>query len=987
MVRSSAIVAAAVAFVVTAVARAQQVGSLRGTASDKDFGSPIAGVLVQLVETGQKVESTDQGTFVFPQVRPGKYTLVASKDGYLRVVRPDVLVDPGQLAEVRLELAGDFTELEEFVVQDSLQLGSGTELALLDIRTESAALMDSVSTDLMSKAGASDAAAGLRLVAGASTQNGKSAVIRGLPDRYVSSQINGVLLPSSDKDKRQVELDQIPADVIQSLQVSKTFTPDQQGNASGGAVNVVLKGVPDEPLFLRWKVSTAYNSQYTGRGDFLTYGDGGVRTFGKKGRDRSVQPLGENWDGAVGVSSESAPLEFKGALSGGFSFDVGKGWRAGGFFNAFYDRDNQAFEGVDDSYWALRAGDPLSPQYNQGIPGSGEFNTALFDIRQTRQSAQWGGLSTFGIQNDNHAINIAWLRTQTAEDTTTLAEDTRGKAYFYPGYNPGDPGSPGYDEILGAPWLRLQTLSYVERTTETLQLTGRHRLPLYAKKHAELDWTLAQSGAERDQPDRRQFAAAWIPNASLPSGASVPRYQQYKPAAQALLGNLQRIYEHIDETSEEIVGNLKIPFDIWGKREAFLKIGGFRDDVERSFNQDTYSNFGQPSSSYQGEWDEIDWSQVWAFQSQPISDGRDFSGQVDVDYEGDQVITASYAMLDLPLVERMRLVFGARYETTRIRIVNTPEENAVWIPPGNFGTAIFLPGAADVDFAQYDLLPAAALSYDLVDGLTLRAAYSETIARQTFKELTPVFQQEFLGGPVFVGNPELDMSSLRNMDLRADWSPYDGGLLSASWFHKDVVNPIEYVEKLGTYTFTTAVNFPRGTLKGIELETRQSLGHFWGPLEGFGLGANGTWLEHSVRLPEAELLAFEELQGFRQAPTRDMTNAPDYLYNLYATYDVPWTGTSLGIFYNVTGDTLIQGPGPSESFFVPATYETRYETLNASLMQPLGRGVRLTIGARNLTNALRRQVYRSEFIDDDVTRRTFTEGVEWSITVGGEITF
>jgi hypothetical protein len=56
-------------------------------------------------------------------------------------------------------------------------------------------------------------------------------------------------------------------------------------------------------------------------------------------------------------------------------------------------------------------------------------------------------------------------------------------------------------------------------------------------------------------------------------------------------------------------------------------------------------------------------------------------------------------------------------------------------------------------------------------------------------------------------------------------------------------------------------------------------------------------------------------------------------------------------------------------------------------MQPLGRGVRLTIGARNLTNALRRQVYRSEFIDDDVTRRTFTEGVEWSITVGGEITF
>jgi hypothetical protein len=977
VVRPSAILAVAVAFAMTAGIRAQQTGSLRGSAFDKDFEAPLAGVVVQIVETGQQVESTDQGTFVFPQVRPGKYTLVASKDGYLRVVRPDVLVAAGQLAEVRLELAGDFTELEEFVVQDSLQAGSSTELALLDIRTESVALMDSVSTDLMSKAGASDAAAGLRLVAGASTQNGKSAVIRGLPDRYVSSQINSVLLPSADKDKRQVELDQIPADVIQSLQVSKTFTPDQQGNASGGAVNVVLKGVPDEPLFLRWKVGTAYNSQYTGRSDFLTYGDGGVRAFGKKGRDRSVQPLGETWEGAVGVGTENAPLEFKGSVSGGFSFDVGKGWRAGGFFNVFYDRDNQAIKGVDDSYWALKAGDPLSPQYNQGNPQSGEWYTALFDLQQTRQSAQWGGLSTVGVQNEDHAISLAWLSTRTAEDTTTLAEDTRGKEYFFPGHNPNNPGSPGFEESLGAPWLRLQTLNYVERSTETLQLTGRHRLPLYGKRDIELDWTLAQSGAERDQPDRRQFASAWNPN-----GANGPVYLQYKPAAQFLLGNLQRIYERIDENSEEIVGNLKIPFAVWGKRDAFLKIGGFRDDVKRSFDQDTFSNFLDPNFFYNGSWDGLDWSQVWAFDDHPIT-----AGQTDVDYEGDQVITASYAMLDLPLVERMRLVFGARYETTRIRIVNAPEDDAVWIPPGNFGTAELLPGVGDVDFTQYDLLPAAALSHDIIDGFTLRAAYSETIARQTFKELTPIFQQEFLGGPVFVGNPDLEMSSLRNIDLRADWIPYDGGLLSASWFHKDVEKPIEYVEKLGFYTFTTAVNFPRGTLKGIELETRQSLGHFWGPLDGIALGANGTWLEHSVRLPEEEMLAFEQLQGFRPAPTRDMTNAPDYLYNLYATYDVPWTGTSLGIFYNVTGDTLIQGPGPSASFFVPATYETRFETLNASLMQPLGRGVRLTIGARNLTNALRRQVYRSEFIDDDVTRRTFTEGVEWSITIGGEITF
>jgi hypothetical protein len=118
-----------------------------------------------------------------------------------------------------------------------------------------------------------------------------------------------------------------------------------------------------------------------------------------------------------------------------------------------------------------------------------------------------------------------------------------------------------------------------------------------------------------------------------------------------------------------------------------------------------------------------------------------------------------------------------------------------------------------------------------------------------------------------------------------------------------------------------------------------------------------------------------------------MTGAPDYLYNLFATWDVAATKTNLGLFYTVTGDTLVQGPGPSNDFFVPATYATRYETLSASVSQALGPSVRLTISAKNLTNAVRREVYRSEFIADDVTRREYTEGIEWSFSIGGEIRF
>ena len=109
---------------------------------------------------------------------------------------------------------------------------------------------------------------------------------------------------------------------------------------------------------------------------------------------------------------------------------------------------------------------------------------------------------------------------------------------------------------------------------------------------------------------------------------------------------------------------------------------------------------------------------------------------------------------------------------------------------------------------ESDALPSLGLIYEPVESVTLRAAYSETIARQTFKELTPIIQQEFLGGPIFIGNPDLQMSSLQNWDLRLDYTPYDGGLFSVSYFYKDNTDPIEFVNRPISFGFTTAVNNP-----------------------------------------------------------------------------------------------------------------------------------------------------------------------------------
>jgi TonB-dependent receptor len=970
-------------------------GSIRGVVYDQDFEVPLAAARIQVIETGEQVESSDQGTYVFGQVAPGTYTLVFSKDGYVRQVKADVVVTAGRLTEVDGWLAGEFTEMEEFVVQDILALGAGTEAALLQLRLESPALMDSISADLMSRAGASDAASALRLVSGATVQDGKSAVIRGLPDRYVSSQMNGVRLPTADENKRAVELDQFPSTVIESIQVSKTFTPDQQGDASGGAVNIRTKGIPDEATF-EVKGQLGYNSQVTGRDDFLTYDGGGVGLFGLDdgGRDPQLGSLGRSWDGASGVTEGDAPIDSKWSMSGGGSFELDNGVRIGGSATLFYERDSSFFDdGRNDQLWVENPGDPLTPQTNQGTAQDGEFKTSLFDVTQGKRSVQWGGLGTFGVESENHAVMLSYLYSHTAEDVATLATDTRGKEYFFPGYDPGDPFGVGNrpDNLFAAPYLRLETLEYTERTTQTLQLNGDHTLPVSGLevgdaltfKEPQVDWVAAYSTAGLYQPDKRQFGALWVPRSYnegvppwIPPFFTEDTWFGYKPDANFNLGNFQRIWKEIDEESKLYALNLKLPFDQWSGNPGYFKTGLFRDQVDRVFDQDTFSNFGDSSVSYEGGWDDP-WSSHFGDEDHPMTESL-----ADVDYDGVQTISAAYAMVDLPLLDNLNLIGGARVEATEIGIVVDPEEEAVWFPPGSDAPVELNPGDADVDFDQNDLLPSVGLVYEPIDRVTVRASYSRTVARQTFKELTPVIQQEYLGAPIFIGNPNLGMSSLENWDARVDYRPYPGSLVSLSYFRKDIEDAIEYVQRIQPFTFTTAANYPEGHLQGAEVELRQDLGRFVEGLAGLSAGANATFIDSLVTLPDDEAAGFED-PGI-QAPmrSREMTNAPEYLLNFYLTYDFAPTGTQVGLFYTIQGDTLVVGAGEANGNFVPSIYATPFDTLNLTLTQRLGEHFRLTVQAKNLTNPEIETVYRSPYVSGgDRTNTSYTAGVELSVAL------
>ncbi len=990
---------------------AQQTGAIRGMVYDADFDVPLAAAQVEIIETGQKTLTTDQGNYFIQDVPEGTYTVVFSKDGYARQVVADVVVMAGgRPTDRNASLGGDFTEMEEFVVQD-IQIGGPTEAGLIELRIESPSLMDSIGAELMSQAGVSDVADALKLVAGASVADGRFAVVRGLPDRFVNTQINGVRLPTADLDKRAVELDLFPTSIVESIQVSKTFTPDQQGDASGGAVNILLKGIPDEPFIFKVSAGTSYNTNRPDDGEFPTYRGGGVDFLGFDDGRREIQNewhqpgYGDGmYRGAVGVSRGEVPADYKWSVDLGGRHEF-EGLTIGGFGTFFYDRGySYVDDGVQDTY-TFQPGlatlgipgidDPIDTAMPK-LSGIDVQHGSLFDIEKGTEEVQWGALGTFGLEIADHSLSFVFMHTRTTTDTAILAEDTRSNTGAFPlkAFFVADPP---------LPYLRNETLQYTERTFQTVQVRGDHTLPtpevglesLFMILPPKLDWTLSTNKATFDEPDKRLFASAFTINEPAIDWRGV------KPSEQIGFGNHQRIFKTIVESTDQLSFDATIPFRQWTDTEGYLKVGLFADRLNRGYTQESYTNSADPALVFSGGFDDF-FSAVFPFEVHKVN-----PTDADLDYTGEQKINAVYWMLDLPLTPWFRLIGGVRREATDLSTqidpdLDTPEFGRPLVVStdggGNF-TLVDLrtqravtgdPTLGNTSIRQTDILPAIAFLFEPFEGLSLRGSYTETLARQTFKELTPVAQQEFLGADTFIGNPDLEIAQVKNYDLRVDYRPYRGGLVSVSWFRKDIKDTIENIVIVDDFTATYPVNFPEGQLEGWEVEVRQDLGQFVDWLTGVSVGGNLTLIDSQVQLPSWRTAQLA-VGGFGLT-SRDMIHAPDYLYNVFFTYDLERTGTQFSVFYSEQGERLLTGPGISgtgiAAALTPSTYEMPRGQLNLTVSQKLlDDHVSLKFSAKNLTNSKFETVYRSPFVGEDVTKTSYTKGIDLSFSVSATFEF
>jgi TonB-dependent receptor len=980
-------------------ARAQQplVGGIRGNVTDADFDAPLQHARVTIVEAFLSTLTGEDGTFVFERVPPGTYTLAFTRDGYQRRVVTDVIVAPGQLAEVRVALDLQVEEMEELVVKGE-DLLAGTEVGLLEIRSEAVAVQDAISSEIMRKTGATDVAGALKFVVGTSVAQGKYATVRGLSDRYTGTTLNHVRVPSADPRRRAVQVDLFPTGTIENVTVTKTFTPDLEGDFTGGGIDIQTKSVPDQKTLVA-SFGVEYNSLATGNEDFLTYEGGGVEFLGIAGSDRDIpeeatKPLpvrpaptynavtpqqtqnAETWDRftrsfepVMGVSRQEPGPNYSFSFVAGDRFDQGEGAAVGLMTALTYTHKYDFYENGQNNTFEVQADQPFAI-------GQPRIDSAGVD------EVLVGLLGSFVYQpGENSEYGFRLIANQSAEDEAR---------FQYSG-----------DTLVQ----QNQALHYTERTIGSAQIHGKQIWPEAGFKEMRLDWFGAYNVTRQGEPDVRFFKNFF----------DVDTQTFYNPSSLNAADNTRRIFRNIGEGGGQAAVDLTLPFDQWSDSEGRIKAGVYYDATDRDYTEDSFVYTfiaGIPASNpavrlnnsyamYTAQSPDELWTDVFLVPERiglasnrceppdvrvgnPGTAGCSAHNQFlwipepqiadDVNYTGDQTIEAVYGMGDLPLSPKVKFIGGARYESTQMSIEPESDDNQIEVinvrPSGDreINTVSNEQARADIDETQ--ILPSAGVVYEIVPQMNLRGSWSRTIARPTFRELAPVATIEFLQGDEFVGNTNLTLSSITNYDLRWEWFRKGGEVLAASVFYKELTDPIELISfVVSGRSFVQPVNYERGEVKGAEFEARFNLGNVVQPLEGLIVGANYTIIDSEVDVPVSEQQSLA-IFGLDE-PTRRLQGQPENLLNASVSYDHERLGISTGVFYNVVGETLVTGAAVGENGGVPNSFETSYRTVDFTYSQQLNKGkTRLSVSlkAKNLFPQERESVYRSPDGDEVIKR-------------------
>jgi TonB-dependent receptor len=288
-------------------------------------------------------------------------------------------------------------------------------------------------------------------------------------------------------------------------------------------------------------------------------------------------------------------------------------------------------------------------------------------------------------------------------------------------------------------------------------------------------------------------------------------------------------------------------------------------------------------------------------------------------YGATRTIAGGFAMADVNLTSKLRLVGGARFERSSLD-VGLESKIDLMAPP--------MPRTTH---DNNDILPSLNAVYAITPDMNLRAAYALTVARANFREIAPALYFDYIRRRVIGGNPDLEETYIQNGDLRWEMFLGDSEVLAASVFAKQFIKPIERtLVSGGSGDNVGFANSKSANSYGIELEARVSLGRITPALTAFSVAGNLSLIGSQI-----------EIDG---GGTRSLQGQSPYVANLGLGYEHRSLGTRVDLAYNVFGRRIeevgVDGGG--------GIYEEPFHRLDLTMSQPLNRTLRLKLAGSNL---------------------------------------
>lgn len=736
---------------------------IKGKITDAKTGEELVGATIFLKELKQGAVSGLDGTYLIKNLPAGKYSLTCSFISY-QPQNLTIEISSDQTKEVNFLMEPQLTELDQVSVVGHSD--KSTDQSARSSERNSGQVINVVSAKTIELSPDLNVANVLQRMSGvtldkSSSSSGQYALLRGMDKRYNYTLINGIKIPSTHSKYRYVSLSMFPSDMVDRIEVTKSLTPDMEGDAIAGTVNLVMKNAPDR-LLIQTNVSTGF-SQFFAENDFQTFDAG---TLNKK------SPYEINGTGYRATASDFgtknlkiSTVDFPANYSGNFTignrfFRKRFGWIASGSFQNNYSGESSLY-------------------FKDDLSRDGKNLPVLTSMQQriyTEKKQNLGIHNKFDFElNSEHKLQLylAYL-----DMTNTQLRDGQSTDLSV-SYDP-DNGNVNRTHTT--------RFRYNDQQLINATLQGSHHL----RGSLSVKWSAVCSKASNQTPDE----------ATISYGNSLENYQLVRQYVD--FDGSDRIWRHNTDEDKAAYLNLTFKPVIAGLQTEITAGGLYRQKDRTSFynkytlnaitRKDNQTSFYSEKGVDWNTYDEINW-QVYNPRG-TIAVGEN--------YDASERVIAGYGMFRIKH-EKLEVTGGLRVE-------NTDQGYSMQYPVGEPNP--------NGNQTYTDFLPSLHLKYSPVARQNWRLSYFRATNKPGFQEIVPFIDAS--EEPVSAGNKNLKHATADNIDLRWEYFPAPLDQIMVGTFYKHLKNPIEFAfdkfMNVSQQIVYTPVNSEKATNYGLEID-------------------------------------------------------------------------------------------------------------------------------------------------------------------------